>query len=172
MGAVLLAAGVVVGGFVGAVRQPKADPIASVPASHETSRSIDVHVGGWVMAPGVVKVAEGSIVADAIAAAGGALPGAVMDQINLAASVQNGDQVLVPGPGTEAGPAEADGIISLNRATAADLQDLPGVGPVLAERIVQFREDNGLFETIEDLLEVSGIGESKLAALRDLVRVP
>ena len=127
--------------------------------------------------PGVVVVEEGAIVADAIAAAGGARPGAALEAINLAGPVAGGDQVQVPGPGVEApSPVGAQqgssGPISLNRADATALQDLPGVGPVLAERIIAYRESNGLFGEVEDLLDVPGIGEAKLAAIRDLVAVP
>lgn len=134
-----------------------------------------VHVSGMVMSPGVVDVALGSIVADAIAAAGGLRPGAMIDQINLAAPVSAGDQITVPGPGDQrplpgGGPAETGATIALNTASAAELETLPGVGPVLAERIVSFRDQNGRFDVVEDLLEVPGIGEAKLAALRDLVR--
>jgi competence protein ComEA len=134
--------------------------------------TIRVHVSGMVVAPGVVDVLPGAIVAEAIDAAGGLRAGAVVDQINLAAPVSDGDQIVVPGgagPGTpDAGPQ--DGLLSLSRATAAELEALPGVGPVLAERIVSFRDQNGGFETVEDLLEVPGIGEAKLGAIRDLVR--
>ena len=138
---------------------------------------ISVHVSGWVVSPGVVVVREGAIVADAIAAAGGARPGAALDAINLAGPVAGGDQVQVPGPGSEAPPpgsgvAASSGPISLNRADATALQELPGVGPVLAERIVAHRDANGPFEAVEDLLDVPGIGETKLAAIRDLVSVP
>lgn len=138
---------------------------------------LSVHVSGMVMAPGVVDVAAGSIVADAIAAAGGLRTGAAIELLNLAAPVAQGDQIIVPGPEAMSGmspPIVGDagdpGIISLNTATATELENLPGVGPVLAERIVAWREQNGPFDVVEDLLEVSGIGESKLAAMRDLVR--
>lgn len=138
---------------------------------------MSIHVSGMVMAPGVVDVAAGSIVADAIAAAGGLKNGAAIDRLNLAAPVSQGDHIVVPGPGAEpvagisgeSGAGET-GIVSLNTATAAELENLPGVGPVLADRIVAWREQNGPFEVVEDLLEVSGIGESKLAAMRDLIR--
>jgi len=137
---------------------------------------ISIHVSGWVVSPGVVEIPEGSIVADAITAAGGARSGAVLDSINLAGTVLAGDQVVVPGPGESipAGSIEpnGDGLISLNRADSTELQDLPGVGPVLAERIVAYREANGPFQAVEDLLDVPGIGETKLAAMRDLVTVP
>lgn len=137
---------------------------------------LEVHVAGWVVSPGVVTVAEGSIVADAIDAAGGMRVGARADLINLAAPVTAGEQIVVPGPGegsepgTDGANGPGDGLISLNRATAAELEELPGVGPVLAERIVAHRDARGGFERVEDLLEVPGIGEAKLASIRDLVR--
>ncbi len=130
-----------------------------------------VHVAGWVLSPGVVQVPEGSIVADAVEAAGGLRPGAVVEGINLAAPVRPGDQIVVPGPRT-ASVEGNDPRVSLNRATAEELEALPGVGPVLAERIVTYREQNGPFTEIEDLLDVPGIGEAILASLRDLVRLP
>lgn len=141
-----------------------------------TNQAISVHVSGWVVRPGVVEILEGSIVADAITAAGGARPGAGLEAINLAGAVLAGDQVVVPGPdgaaATGSAAAAGDGRISLNQADATQLQELPGVGPVLAERIVAYRDANGPFQTAEDLLDVPGIGEAKLAAMRDLLTVP
>jgi len=158
--------------------QPDLDVFTPSPSSIGSvqSQTISVHVSGWVVSPGVVEISNGSIVADAIAAAGGARPGAGLDSINLAGPVLAGDQVVVPGPAESAPPGSAgstgDGLISLNRADATQLQDLPGVGPVLAERIVAYREANGPFQAVEDLLDVPGIGEAKLAAMRDLLTVP
>jgi competence protein ComEA len=168
----LVTVSVVVGAGLGLARRPApgpmvadADPIVTVPAT------IRAHVGGWVVSPGVVAIPTGSLVADAVAAAGGMRPGAAADAINLAAPVSEGDQILVPAPGAvETGTAASDGTIALNRATAVELEVLPGVGPVLAERIVSYRESHGSFDTVDDLLDVPGIGESKLAAIRDLVR--
>jgi competence protein ComEA len=134
-----------------------------------------VHVSGWVAMPGVVELGEGSIVADAVAAAGGALEGALLDSVNLAAPVQAGEHIHVPGPGEGPGPASGaepgsgGGPISLNDADLTTLETLPGVGPVIAERIIAHRESNGPFESVDDLLEVPGIGEAKLASIRDLV---
>jgi len=137
--------------------------------------TITIHVAGLVSRPGLVELAEGSRVADAIAAAGGLLPGARTGAINLAAALSDGQQVVVPGAEGD-GPATPeqtpDGKIHLNQATASELDSLPGVGPVIAERIVSYREENGPFESIEDLLDVPGIGEAKLADLRDHVQVP
>ncbi len=150
-----------------------ASPSSTMPSDGD---SISVHVSGWVVRPGVVQIPEGSIVADAVTAAGGARSGALLDAINLAAPVLAGDQVVVPGPDAVtlggSAPGTGDGHISLNRADAAQLQDLPGVGPVLAERIIAYRDANGPFQTVEDLLDVPGIGEAKLAAMRDLISVP
>jgi competence protein ComEA len=136
------------------------------------SSVMDVHVSGWVRSPGVVQLAEGSIVADAIGAAGGFRPGASPHSLNLAAPLTSGDQVYVAGPDGEAQSPVDDGVIAVNRATASDLERLPGVGPVLAERIVAYRDANGPFQQVEDLLDIPGIGESKLASMRDMVRIP
>lgn len=159
-------------------RSPRIDPptVDHVQSAGSMSSSmIDVHVSGWVHSPGVVRVAEGSMVVDAVTAAGGLLPGALTDRLNLAAPVHDGDQVLVPGPAQIEDPipdSAGDGSLSLNRATASELEALPGVGPVLAQRIVAHRTEKGPFKQVEDLLDVPGIGEAKLASLRDLVRVP
>ncbi|MGQ0849962.1 MAG: ComEA family DNA-binding protein [Actinomycetota bacterium] len=144
------------------------------PAPAESS-DITVHVAGWVASPGLVVVPEGSRVADAVAAAGGLLPGAVVETINLAAPITDGEQIVVSGPadrGTLAGGQSSDGKIHLNRADAAELETLPGVGPVLAQRIIEYRDEYGPFAAVEDLLDVPGIGEAKLASLRDLIVVP
>ncbi|MGF1617773.1 MAG: helix-hairpin-helix domain-containing protein [Acidimicrobiia bacterium] len=137
---------------------------------------VPVHVSGWVTTPGVVWVTEGSLVIVAIDAAGGARVGARLDLINLAQPVFEGDQLQVPGPeaGVDAtgGSAPGDGLIDINTADEIELQSLPGVGPVLAGRIVAHRDTVGRFESVEDLLDVVGIGEAKLASIRDLIRPP
>lgn len=133
-----------------------------------------VHVAGEVRRPGVVRLAAGSRVVDAIEAAGGATPSAVLAGVNLASPVVDGSQIVVPSSaaGGLAAPAVDDGVVVVNRATATELESLPGVGPVLAERILLHRAEHGPFETVEDLLDVSGIGEAILARLRPLVRIP
>ena len=139
-----------------------------------------VHVSGPVARPGLVVLPADSRVADALASAGGALRSADLELLNLAAPVVDGQQVIVPRaggmaaqPGTQPVAGDSSGApIDLNLADAADLEDLPGVGPVLAERIVAHRESNGPFGSVEDLLDVSGIGEGRLATLRDAAVVP
>lgn len=149
-------------------------PAAQTAASSTAAPSLVVHVSGWVQRPGLVTVPDGSRVGDVLTAAGGVRPGASLDGVNLAQPVVDGQQVVVPGPQGAGGGAVAadDGRVHLNTATPAELETLPGVGPVLAERIVAHRDARGGFDQVEDLLEVPGIGEAKLADLRDAVAVP
>ncbi len=174
----LCLAAVLIGAGLGTVRDPPpVDPPSTTTGGIPGDRAVfAVHVSGWVAAPGVVEVTDGAIVADSVAAAGGALEGARLDSVNLARPLTAGDHVQIPGPDDAplAGTVgqEDGGLISLNQADATTLEDLPGVGPVLAERIVSYREANGPFKTVEDLLSVPGIGEAKLASMRDLIVVP
>ena len=126
--------------------------------------------------PGVVRLAQGSRVVDAIAAAGGATADAQVSALNLARVLVDGEQIAVPRPGEQPAPAGAaasaggDDLVDLNTADAAALDALPGIGPVLADRIVAHRED-GPFTTVDELADVAGIGPTLLERLRDLVRV-
>lgn len=150
------------------------------------TRTVTVHVKGAVAAPGVYELRGGSRVRDAISVAGGALSTADPDQVNLAAFLSDGQQVYLPArAGSQAAasapasaasagqakaqaprPAPAPGHpVSLNRATAEELASLPGIGPVLAERIVQDRMRNGPFRNLRQLDRVEGIGPSKVEAL-------
>ncbi len=146
-------------------------PLAPVGA---VAGTMTVHVSGAVATPGLVQLPLGARVADAVAAAGGTLRSADLAALNLAAPVRDGEQVHIPAVTNEGAAASAadDGRIHLNRATAQELESLPGVGPVLAARIVAFRDEHGSFTAVEDLLDVAGIGEAKLAAMRDVVAVP
>jgi competence protein ComEA len=154
---------------------PQPEPTgASMTTTEPTPALLVVYVSGWVQTPGVVELATGSIVADAVAAAGGAREGASLDAINLAETVNSGQHIAVPGPGADSGVLvdNGDGRVAINTASETDLETLPGVGPVLAERIVSYRDTNGPFQTPEDLLDVPGIGEAKLGAIRDLISIP
>jgi competence protein ComEA len=136
-----------------------------------------VHVVGQVLQPGLVHLPAGARLADAIDAAGGAGPEADLVAINLARVLTDGEQVVVPRPGEQPqsnGAAGADGAdlaIDLNTAATADLDTLPGIGPVLAQRIVDWRTEHGAFTAVDELAEVRGIGSALLEGLRDLVRV-
>jgi len=144
----------------------------------DTSTTVVVSVVGQVAEPGLVSLASGSRVADAVEAAGGLLPDADPASVNLAALVADGQQVAVgvPGaapadvPGAAAGPG-AGGAVNLNTADAAALDGLPGIGPVLAQRIVEHREQHGPFRTVDGLLDVPGIGPAILGNLTDAVTV-
>ncbi len=165
--AVLLVAGAAGWWFGGTPEPPP--PLRVTSAA--PSGLVTVHVAGQVAAPGLVQVAAGSRIADAVAAAGGLLAGADPTGLNLAAPVVDGQQVVVHGVG-EAPNQQGPGPVHLNTATAADLEAIPGVGPVLAARIVEFRRSHGPFQAVEDLLDVAGIGEAKLAGMREAVVVP
>ncbi len=170
--AIALGAGAWFGG-----RPPTPPPVAieTDASPPPAAATVTVHVSGAVARAGLVDLAPGSRVADALAAAGGALPSAEIAGLNLAAPVSDGQQIAVPvrGGGADRPAAVAsDGRIRINSATASEIEQLPGVGPVTAERIVTHREEHGPFVVVEDLLDVPGIGEGKLAALRDAVIVP
>jgi competence protein ComEA len=136
-----------------------------------------VDVAGKVRRPGLVRVPAGARVDDAIRAAGGVLPGTSTGSLNLARKVADGEQVVVGGPvAAGGGPAAgggagAGGLLDLNLATAQDLDGLPGIGPVLAERIVAWRTEHGRFASVDQLREVDGIGEAKYSSLRSKVTV-
>jgi competence protein ComEA len=155
-------------------------PAATAEPTSASAVRLVVHVVGAVRKPGVVELSPGSRVSDAVEAAGGLRRGTDPASINLARPVADGEQVVV-GVADERGPAgdaggsttarSSDGRVSLNAADPATLETLDGVGPVLAERIVQWRESNGGFRTIEDLRKVSGIGPKIFASLEDQVRL-
>lgn len=150
---------------------------------------IVVHVVGEIARPGIVLLPQGARVIDAVTAAGGALPSADLERINLARAVADGEQVHVPAPGEQILPgafgstigpvggqgvtggsaAAAPGRVNLNTAGLAELDTLPGVGPVLAQRILDWRREHGRFTSVDELGEVSGIGERLLAQLTDRV---
>jgi len=176
-------------------------PAASIPASsasetgadasisEPTSSAILVHVVGAVRHPGVYRLAPGAHAIDAVEAAGGMLGGAVADAVNLAAEVADGEQIAipdaddaaaieVPAPGS-VGTASGTGVgvpasgtpININTADAVALEELPGVGPSTAAKIVADREANGPFASVDDLSRVSGIGPKKLEQLKGAASV-
>jgi competence protein ComEA len=195
-----LVAGAVVAlfGVVGALwlmRPPPAPVEASLPftsstaatATSETSTTIAdklvVDVAGAVVVAGVHELPPGSRVVDAIAAAGGLAPSADGARINLAAPLADGERVYVPAVGEDPPPvvvgsspssgtdAIASGPLDLNAADESALETLPGIGPATAAAIIQHRAEIGRFTAVDQLLDVPGIGDAKLASLRDLVTV-
>lgn len=149
---------------------------ASPGAAAATARLLVVDVVGAVRRPGLVRLAEGSRVADAIARAGGLGRGAERAGVNFAAPVSDGQQVVVPqhgaagAAGAAAGSAAASiGPVSLSSATAEQLDTLPGVGPATAQKIIAYRQQHGAFRSVDELDAISGIGPSRIANLRGLV---
>ncbi|MEE1650985.1 helix-hairpin-helix domain-containing protein [Brachybacterium sp. J144] len=169
---------------------PSTAPEDSAGAEAESTDEVVVHVSGAVTAPGLVRLPAGSRVDDALRAAGGTTEEADLSAINLARPLTDGEQVHVPRPGEEpppvaaapagssgepgagdGAPASAASPIDLNTATVQQLVELPGVGPAIAQRIVDHREANGPFTSVDDLLEVSGIGPATLEKIRPLATV-
>lgn len=157
---------------------PSGALVVAPTASASPATVILVDVAGWVRRPGVYEFAEGARVIDAIDAAGGARPGAVLSSLNLAAPLVDGTQVLVPkesqsAPTTETGTGTsgAMGLVNVNSATNAELETLPGIGEVIAQAIVDHRTENGPFTSVEQLVDVSGIGDATLENIRELVTV-
>lgn len=193
MRALAVVAVVVVVGAAGWAWQarPQSEPVAplasdaasAAPAgdpSVSSSAELVVAVAGKVRKPGLVRLPAGSRLADAVQAAGGALPGVDVALLNPARKVTDGELIVVgvtppPVPGGAAGPeaggAAPAGPLNLNTATLAQLDTLPGVGPVLAQRILSHRDQHGGFKSVGDLRQVDGIGDARYEQLKDLVTV-
>jgi competence protein ComEA len=180
---IFLAGRLVVGGggrSSGDERDPA--PQAALVAETAPAPRVVVHVVGAVHRPGLYRLAEGSRVDDAIRRAGGAKPKAALVLVNLAAPVADGQQVVVPARGAAAtsaapgasastggGAATPAGRVHLNTATLEQLDALPGIGPVTAQKILDYRERKGAFSSVEELDAVPGIGPTRLAELKELV---
>lgn len=147
---------------------PVAQVTAPVVSTSEAGQAeVLIHVAGAVQTPGLVTLSTGARVADAVEASGGLRDDADASAINLARVVGDGEQIYVPAVGESA----SGGKVNLNRASATELEELPGIGPVLAQRIVDDRDTHGAFASVEDLERVSGVGASILANLADLATV-
>lgn len=155
-------------------------PAADSATSSTAAPELVISVVGRVARPGLVRLPDGSRVADALDAVGGALPDTDLMGLNLARRLSDGEQLMVgvtppPGQATDGGvmgaPAGTDPVVNLNTATVDQLDALPGVGPVTAQRILDWRVKHGRFTSVDQLREVSGIGQARFAQLRDLVRV-
>ena len=150
-------------------------PVPSAATSITSSATVMVDVVGAVRRPGVVRLPLGARVVDAVAAAGGLLPER-LPVVNMARTVVDGEQIVIGaqaavGDATRAGQSSASHRIDLNAASAAELDALPGIGPVLAQRIVEYRDAHGPFTHTRDLLEVPGIGDAKFSELSSAVMV-
>lgn len=156
---------------------PATGSATTLPAASTTVLVVDV--AGAVRRPGLYRLPQGARIADAVARAGGMTRHAAAASVNLAAPLADGEQVLVPSGGAGgaagAGPAEPSGApspqspVDLNSATAEQLDALPGIGPVTAQKIVDYRTQHGPFHSVDDLDAIPGIGPARIANLRGLV---
>jgi len=162
-------------------RSPRDTVILNVEPDHDPNQ-LRVWVGGEVARPGIYTLARGARVADALAAAGGALESGDTSGLGLAAPVADSDQIIVPArqaaalplaTGSASGPSPppAIGPININTASAAELDALPGIGPALAGRVIDYREQHGPFQTLDELAEVSGISDRMVDELRALITI-
>jgi competence protein ComEA len=171
------------GASVGEDSAPGGGPPASAGSVAEDGGDLYVHVAGAVHRPGLIRVAAGARVATALERAGGPTRRADLTLVNLAARLQDGQQIVVPlagapagaGGGSPASGAAAGGAmpgakIHLSTATAEQLEEIDGIGPTLAERIVEYRDAHGGLRSLEELSEVDGIGEQRLATLREALQ--
>jgi competence protein ComEA len=154
---------------------PAAAPV-SLRAEPAPARKVVVHVVGQVFKPGLYSLPEGSRVDDAISTAGGPKSKAALELVNLAAPVADGQQIVVPSRRDAAvaaaggtGPSVLGGRVHLNSATLEQLDELPGIGPITAQKILDYRAEHGAFGSVDELDAVSGIGPATLAELHDLV---
>lgn len=153
-------------------------PAPPTPLPTPMPETVRCHVVGAVHAPGVYTLPSGALAQDAIEAAGGATEDADLERLNLAAPVQDHEQIIVPRRSSDLSPelpsrtGESNSqLVNINTADDEALQTLPGIGPTLAERIIEYRTAHGLFQTVDELIQVKGIGETKLEQLRPLITV-
>ena len=183
----VMAGFVLAGVLIFVSRAPAGQPILLQPAP--TKVPVAVHVVGAVPRPGLYEFAEGARVQDAVDAAGGLLTSANVDAVNLAALLTDGEQLNIPYkdgaaptedpnalslPSSETetptGPENQD-LININTASLEELDSLPGIGPTTAQRIIDYRDTNGPFTTIDEIMDVSGIGPSTFDEIKDLITV-
>lgn len=153
---------------------------AALPPEDDKPSVLTVYVSGEVNAPGLVEISPGSRIGDAVEACGGFTPLADRSGVNLAQKAEDGMQINVAArreqtadgtPAASAANSAQGGFVNLNTATKEELDTLPGIGPAMASRIIEYRQVNGSFKSIEDIKEVKGIGEAKFAKMKDRLRI-
>jgi competence protein ComEA len=172
LAALLLGGLILAGGVVLIARRPAGRPVElPPPPATATPAPVRVDVTGEVASPGVYTLPPGSLVQDALAAAGGPTDDADLTRLNLAEPLIDGEQIIVPAQGQQPSAMPPGSKLDINTATAEQLEALPQIGPVMATRIVDYRAEHGPFRTIEGIMDVSGIGPKTFEAIRDLITV-
>lgn len=184
VGSVLLGGGALwyvrSGGAAGGGGEPVVAVEGPLAGPTPQASTVFVHVAGLVRRPGVYELTEGARVAEAIQLAGGPKGKADLTVLNLAAQLVDGQQIVIPKQGPDGGipvvggggaPGTVGGLVNVNTADAATLDTLPGIGEVMAQRIIDHREQNGPFASVDDLINVKGIGPITLEELRPLVTI-
>lgn len=165
-------------GILLATGKPRSNPVMLLPTAALTNLTIDI--SGEVAKPGVYLLPPNSHILDAVQAAGGLLADADVNTINMAAELSDGQKIIVKTQGQpllvtdgveRSIPIEVNGLIDINTATVEQLDTLPGIGPAKASDIITYRQNNGAFDRIEDIQNVSGIGPATFEAIRDLISV-
>ncbi len=174
---ILLAGG---GAYYGMTMQQDTVPLAPADVkgaeAEEKSGKVTVYVTGAVNHPGLVTLSQDSRIGDAVDEAGGLLPTADAERVNLAKAVKDGQQIRIPSKqeaasGAPSGGKNGDGLVNINTADEKTLDSLPGVGPSTAQAIIQYRESEGSFSAPEDLMKVKGIGKGKFEKLKDKITI-
>jgi competence protein ComEA len=173
IGILLILFGILISGLISlTTAPPRGEPVILLPPP--TPLPVVVYITGAVANPGVVVIPPGSRIQDAISAAGGVLPDADLSRTNLAAPVDDGSQITIPAILVNS-PTQSNSslstLVNVNTALQDELAALPGIGPVTAQRIVEYRAQFGPFTTLEDLTQVFGIGPATLEQIRELVTV-
>jgi competence protein ComEA len=181
----LMAGLILAGALLIVTRLPAGKPVTL--EEPPTQVPIEVHVVGAILRPGLYRFPDGSRVQDAISAAGGLASGADLNALNLAAKLEDGQQLVIPYPGgapPTPGPTQgfqvipglgtptpSQSLININTGSAQDLNSLPGIGPSIAQRIIDYRAAHGPFSQIEDIMNVAGIGPATFDNIKDLITV-
>jgi competence protein ComEA len=177
LGALAIAVMIGAAGSSGASTEVAPAPVLASAAGSAVEADIIVQVAGAVRAPGIYSLSTGARLLDAVAAAGGLADDADPTAVNLARTVTDGEQLVVPRVGEApsastpgaAASATASQLVDLNAATLEQLDTLPGIGPSIAQRIIDWRSQNGRFTSVDDLSDISGIGDKTIESLRGLV---
>ena len=176
-GVLLILLGILIAGLIGlTTAPPRGEPVTLLPPP--TPLPLVVYVTGAVVKPGLARLPEGCRVQDAVDAVGGVLPEADLSHINLAAPVIDGSQIIIPAGSVSALSPESpsavtapEALININTATSEEIAALPEIGTVTAQRIVEYRTQFGPFTTVEDLLQVFGVGPGTLEKIKGLITV-